>query len=232
MVISSYTIISDIYRDLDLQNSDFENDAIEWIGRAIPRFGGNKVVQKIAIKEKVTNHRLKIPNCVSKIRFIEYNNRKLSKGRSQAHYTGNETNVSTIASEEVMRDFYLENLDYLNFSFESGDIVLHVNKLPVDNDGYPLMLDIPEHRDYIFYFILEKMLLRGFKHPDQRLTYSTLEEKNRHIYLPKAKNASKKVNTDDMESLISLFVRHNSNMYEAKDLFINSERSPFDRYEI
>lgn len=232
-IISSYTIISDIYRDLDITYTDWENDALEWIGRAVKRINSPKVLHKGIIEEKVVDFRWKIDSCLEAIRLIEYKNQKLSKGSSVGHYTtGNKVKTSVQQEIRLTRDFYVENFDYLNFSFEKGDIKVHGSWLPVDEKGYPLIPTVEEYRDYLNYYILEKLLLKGWKHPDPQVTYTNIEFKNRTIYRPKAVNSMRRISVEDMERLMPMFMSYRPMLYSADNLFINNEIKPFSINEI
>ena len=231
-IITSYTIVSDLYRDLGLNYSDWENDALEWIGRAVKRINSNKVLHKGVTDEKVVDFRWKLDSCIEDIRYIEYKRTRLVKGTSSAHYIGKNKTKTDMQNGEVNSPFYVENFDYLNFSFETGDIKIHADYFPVDDKGYPLIVDVEEFRDYLNYYIIEKLLLKGYKHPDPQMTYSNMEAKNRQIYLPKAKNAMRRVSPADMERLMPLFIEFRPNLYSADNLFINNEVKPFRVDEI
>lgn len=61
--------------------------------------------------------------------------------------------------------YYDLSLDYLQTSEESMFVKIHYTCLPVDNEGYPLIPDVVEYKEAVYWYVLMKLIGTGFKHP-------------------------------------------------------------------
>lgn len=52
----------------------------------------------------------------------------------------------------------------LQTSREEMFVKIHYDCLPVDKEGYPLIVDLPEYREALYWYVLGKLLAAGFNH--------------------------------------------------------------------
>jgi hypothetical protein len=62
-------------------------------------------------------------------------------------------------------DYYEENMDYIQTSFESGTIIVDGLELYKDEDGFLMIPDSEVLKEAIYYWVLNKLIGRGYKHP-------------------------------------------------------------------
>lgn len=63
------------------------------------------------------------------------------------------------------RAYYDLALDYLQTSEESMFVKIHYTSLPVDSEGYPLIPDVREYKEALYWYVLMKLIGTGFQHP-------------------------------------------------------------------
>ena len=61
--------------------------------------------------------------------------------------------------------FYKIQAGYLQTSEESMFVKIHYKSLPVDEEGYPLVPDVNEYKEAMYWYIIWKLIGAGFKHP-------------------------------------------------------------------
>jgi hypothetical protein len=54
---------------------------------------------------------------------------------------------------------------YIQTSQESMFVKLHYDAYPIDKDGYPLIPDLPEFRESLYWYVVYKMIGSGYQHP-------------------------------------------------------------------
>ena len=154
------TVIYKIITDLGLTNDDITiDDYIEWIGEGLKEIGAYyQFSEKEAVIE-VSNYKAELPcdflqpiewrNALSGVRL--YHNDSLigftTTDISRNSFTGNDINL---------------NFNYITTSFESGSIRLQYLAFPVDQEGLPLIPDLPEYREALFWKVCYQLAIRGF----------------------------------------------------------------------
>jgi len=223
---SSYTILSKINRDFKPDNSDWVNDAIEWIGEGILFIKSFTGLEKGIITKTVEDYRCSIPCEIESIEWIEYKGEWLPLGTSKASYGISKEKPST-ANVKASTNFFVFNFNYINTSFEKGEIKLHCTYLPVDDKGLPMFIDHVKHKEFLSWYVYSKMLLSGYKHHDPNINYIYADHKAMKELLPKAKNAIKYPNDMKMHRLKSLFTKMSVDFQASDNLFMNSENMEY-----
>jgi len=72
--------------------------------------------------------------------------------------------LKRINTLEYSNEYYKIQLDCIQTSFEEGVITLHYRKLPVDNEGYPLIPDNENYKTALYWYVLSMMLGAGYEH--------------------------------------------------------------------
>lgn len=188
--VSSKQMISKVYRDLKVPEYLTVADIVEWIGEAIEE------IQHIGgfIEEKksytVSNSRLLIPHNVYYVDTVFYDGNKLPYGYAQSNkytadvYLSAKTEVLETTNTEVTRygslsvdssnlvDYYIVSGNWLQFSFEEGEVELLTYNYPIDDEGYPMIPDNQFYKQAIFWYITANMILGGFQHPSINFAYA------------------------------------------------------------
>lgn len=183
---SCNSIIAKVITDFRLQSNNWKIDAPEWIGEGLRAIGHHGGFTKKYIKLKVRNHKVAIPCDLLEIQQIEYGNRPLPLGSSlrRGNYQPLVNTNEFVSSEFTLVDpdtdeveyihettnfrlegqYYELNPDFIQTSFESGDIVVYYTGYTLDSDGYPAVPDTYQHREALAFYILYKWLGQGNKH--------------------------------------------------------------------
>ena len=202
-------VIAQFYRDFKPSNSGWVEDTIEWIGDAIDYMKVNNGYCETFIDLEVFDYRVKIPCQIDSLLFVEYKGCRL---RPNGGIKYKERNCSLPYSNHT----YKLNPNYIEPSFKEGCIRVHYLGLEVDCDGYPYVIDTAKYRDALMWYVLMKMIGRGFKH--QTFNYQDAEQRWMAAY-PKAQNESKQLGVDEMESWKHNWVGLVNNLNRSDNFF-------------
>lgn len=120
--------------------------------------------------------------------------------------------------------YFLLNPNYIHTSFETGDIKLHYIALPLDDEGLPLIVDEFHYKECITWYIIYKMIMSGYKHPEIKL----VDAKNLfEEALPRAQNAAKFPSIANMEKLQNLWSRYTVNYRMPERFFQSAETAQY-----
>lgn len=192
-VVSSKNIIAKVYRDFKPSNSAWIGDAYEWIGEAIEIIGCFTGYELVHEEFQVLDHRVKLPCNIEQLMGIEYKGMRLQRsGGINAGDNCSCTKNLVCCQEES----YSLNPNYIQTTFQEGCIKLHYNRVPVDCDGFPMVVDRVKVTQAITWYIMRGMLLRGFKH--QTVTFADAD-KLWEKYYPQAQNDLRFTDIDDLE---------------------------------
>lgn len=183
---SSGALLSKLYRDFRPSHSDWEADAIEWIGEALDFIGVHYAEEKRSINLTITNYRVPLPTGFSTCRGVWYNDVELPYGGDFNKYgnffdgdvyisskktvlettnSGMTRYASPLAKDSVRDDYFLFNPGYIQTSFATGTIRFAYNRKPVDDDGYPMIPDNVYCVQALWWYVVKQLLLQGYKHP-------------------------------------------------------------------
>lgn len=60
---------------------------------------------------------------------------------------------------------YILNPDYIHASFETGFLFISYMAYPLDSNGFPLIPDDISYKEAAFWYIMKKLMMRGWQHP-------------------------------------------------------------------
>jgi hypothetical protein len=179
--ISSKAIIAKVYRDIKPNNNAWVIDAFEWLYEVLSNVGFTGSTERKAFCIKVTGHKGKLPCNYEDILGFQYKGQKLplisSINATRNTYKNNEVN------------WYSINPDYIQTSFESGDVTMYGMALVTDEEGYPLIPDLPNVKEACLWYIVYRMILGGYKH--HAIDLKTAFEMYDKTYMPRAQNELK-----------------------------------------
>jgi hypothetical protein len=120
-------------------------------------------------------------------------------------------------------DFYQIEPGYIKTSFQEGDIYIFYRHRPVDKFGLPIIPDVKEAREGIFWFVVSKLIFSGYSMPDGKITYDYADKKATRL-LKKAKNSIKALNKDEKEQAIQMWVNLVPPQGYYADFFLDVEQ--------
>ena len=217
--ISSKNIISKVKRDFNLDYTDWIYLSPEWIGECISQLE-IKIALTMAMSEiTVSNYRCNIPCDLEVLLGIEYNGYRLNRNNYISRLNKDVDDTSDIIYDslyednEIIRNRFrgttLSNIEsysvvgnnVLDFTFEEGDIIIYYKTLPLELDStfniyLPLVPDNANLIECISWYIISKILGRGYLHPV--FTYKDALQMFEK-YSSKAKSSLMRLDPDEKE---------------------------------
>ena len=227
-------VLAKVYRDLQMEDSHWEADAIEWIGEGLEMIGAGVQLERRQEVMSVQNFKLAIP---SDLVFIE----ALYKLPDSVSFTGAGESLSYdaqqvedankyrvprkgkarvrgllgtlhegIGKEETqhkaadIEETYMLNPGVIHASWERSLVILDYKAVATDDEGYPLVPDEAHYKEALFWRIVMKLFLRGYEHP--QLNYPRAQQQWKH-YAAAARTKAKMPDVDEMENFRQMWVR-------------------------
>lgn len=187
-------VLAQVYRDFKPSNSAWLDDAVEWIADAAEIMGAVQGrVQGYKIMN-VVDHRVKLPCEADEILGIEYKKMRLQRSGGINHKNAPCSCLDNMVCS--VEESYFLNPNYIQTTFKEGCITVYYNGIEVDCDGLPTIIDDAIYREALTWYVLMKMIGRGFKH--QVFTYKdAMAEWNRMF--PRAQNRCRMPDIDRYE---------------------------------
>lgn len=176
---SSQFIITKVFRDLNIQDADWTNDAIEWMGEALQAIGSiTQLVKKVSIV-KTSSHKTALPEdlyLIEQVRYGYFNSNKdeapkLEDFSKMMPYEGSALHPALINEYSEAKGvqwsdetFFVQE-GFINTSFEEDWIAILYKAIYTDDDGYPMVPDHFSFNQALYWYIVMKMLEGGMKHP-------------------------------------------------------------------
>lgn len=123
-------------------------------------------------------------------------------------------------------DFYQLRYDYIKTSFKEGCIIILFRKQDTDKEGYPLIPDLQETRDALFWYVCSKLCFTGYKLPDPAMDFKFCDDKAEHFF-SRARKIIKTQSLDEQETAVQMLnnLIPPSNYYET--FFTNAEQRKY-----
>jgi hypothetical protein len=116
-------------------------------------------------------------------------------------------------------DYYVINPDYLQTSFEKGDVKVHFSSYPICKDGFPKVPDNIYYKQALEWYVIRQMLMGGYSHPF--INWQVADQKWGH-YCVAAQNDAAYPSIDKMESFKNMWVRMIPNINAHSDFFMGN----------
>ena len=175
--VSCKAVLAKIYRDLKPGYTGWEADAVEWIGEALDYMGCSAGFEHHSENVSVFNHRATLPANFYTLNGVYFKGEKLPFGGGfntvnslfsflllpgMSQKTITDPNAVTIVNPRTYSgDYYIVNPNYIQTSFESGEINIRYDRYPLDKDGLPMVPDNVYVKTACVWYVLKQMLLSG-----------------------------------------------------------------------
>lgn len=229
---SCKAILGKVYRDLQIEDQNWEVDAIEWIGEALRQIGAAPAFEQREELFAAQSHKIVLPTDLMqlvglyKVEGIDYTvepdgsitvdsqaladatKKRVTKdnpnpdGRWLDEGLG--TDGTSHPGESNQLDYYSLNQDTIHTSFEAELCILKYKGIATDDDGYPLVPDHALSNEAMFWYVVRQLTLRGYQHPE--LGFAGAHQMW-ETYRQRAKAGLNMPDPDDMERLAERWVR-------------------------
>lgn len=248
-MVSSARVIQRVMRIMRFSGSDWLGDAYEYIGEAIGMIGTFAPLVKKGVCLTVKDHRAKLPCDLETLFFVEYEGKNLNRGGDFTGYdlprSPRTTNIYSLTSsgngdiiyldgetataetnllQSDFGNYYLLNPDYIQTSFEEGEIKLHYAGYPIDQYGCPYIMDDAVYETALFWYVVYQLLLSGYEHP--KLEWNVAEQRWEEHKL-RAAARMKIPDMGEMERFKNMWVRLIPHTSLPQDFFAGSETTQF-----
>jgi len=179
-------VIAKVYRDLELKDTSKVFDMVEWSAEALERIGAVQQLETVIEKWSVTNYRIGLPCNFDKLNQIYYNGYPLTHSSSTfgnvlinpylnstvddltlEKLNGNPALLTTNPISYKSRDTFTINKGYITTSFETGDIYVSYDRIPVDAEGFPMIPDDANYKQALFWYIASMLQLPSWFNGDK-----------------------------------------------------------------
>lgn len=244
--ISPKVIIAKAQMSFQLQGNNWQGWALEWIGDALRAIGNSAGTTTKRVKIPIKNHKGELPCDLLELLAVEYLGFRLKLGGNtrtgEYNYSLNRNNSFSSeypldknvgndkVDDELQKiyrlnyldsDYYLlTELDYIETSFECGELTLFYTAYKTDEEGYPMVPDTFQHSEALQYFILFKLCSGGYKHPvwDVKSAMDMWNDFKR-----KASNKTSYPSIDSMERFRNMWCRQVADVFAPDKFFSDSQ---------
>ncbi len=135
--------------------------------------------------------------------------------------TGTSTGTLTkLKLRNLSEEYYKIQGQWLQTSFEEGEITLHYLTMARDDDGYLMIPDYYAVREAIYYHVLFKLIGRGLKHPMSYVDALSLHDK----YMAKALAVINFPDINEFETIINRNSKLMPDIDPYSDFYLNTEQ--------
>lgn len=193
--VQAREVIARVYNDFNVQHSDWEFRAMEWIGQALREMKIYMALVPCHTDVDVISYRAKVPCDLRILKSIENVDYNVPMTFS---YADNKHDIDVQSGKYEEQTYVTLNKNgYAHFGFETGTVRFHYKKLPSYYD-YEANAELPMVPDNEFvkkaldFYILYRLMGRGYKHHTYRIGGNDPDlnvKKQWEIYSAKATNS-------------------------------------------
>lgn len=209
--MSTRSILARLNSDYDINISNWRNYAIMWIWERLRMIGHGVSVEETKRKFNVCDYKFAIPKYITNVLGVKYLGKRLEK-RGATKWIGLETEeavsydgvtASLFNCPQDTTHYYLHRGNsYLDFSFQDGEVEIFYQGFITDCDGFIMVPNEPEFTEALMWWVLYKLIGRGFKHPSYDINY--IEAKAQE-WKSKAKAIHMFPNPDEFNEIMNNF---------------------------
>ena len=219
--ISLKYIISKIYRDLRLEDPNYELDIVEWCGEALAFIGAGSQFLKYVVEKPITSFKCELPSGMTTLEQVMY--RETSSDKFKVINRNDTTfpnGLYVISETEGQQPTYSTNGDYLLFSEETGTALISYTGIALDTEGYPLVPDNQYYKEALFWYCFKHILMLGYVSPSG-MNY-LFAESRWQFYCTGARNKANYPSIGEYEQFKNTWVSLVPNINVYKERFDNS----------
>jgi hypothetical protein len=215
--ISVKYVVSKLYRDLRLEDPNYELDIIEWCGEALSFIGAGSQLVKYVTEQPIISFKAKLPSDMFALHQVMY---KENSDDNPIVVSRNDTTFPDEIDGDRQEVSYTINGEYVIFSKETGTAYISYRGIAVDGEGYPLVPDNQYYKEALFWYCFKHILMLGYKSP-AGIDYPFAESKWL-FYCTAARNKANYPSIDEYEQFKNSWTGLLPNINIYKERFDNS----------
>jgi hypothetical protein len=215
--ISVKYVVSKLYRDLRLEDPNYELDIIEWCGEALSFIGAGSQLVKYVTEQPIISFKAKLPSDMFALHQVMY---KENSDDNPVVVSRNDTTFPDEIDGDRQEVSYTINGEYVIFSKETGTAYISYRGIAVDSEGYPLVPDNQYYKEALFWYCFKHILMLGYKSP-AGIDYPFAESKWL-FYCTAARNKANYPSIDEYEQFKNSWTGLLPNINIYKERFDNS----------
>lgn len=186
-----------VSNNFNIDFSDWKVRAIEWIGEFIGLLQLPIELQDHFEAVAYTDNQFKLPCDVKLLRGIKIGNYRIVINTTSVNH---KWLVNESANLELSYSINPGGYVYVP-DIESGTAYVHYKRVPLDDNGYPMVIDNEDVLEAATWFILLRMLGTGYIHPVfnnyDKLEYKVMGQTNPVSLFAKARNSVRDLTIDE-----------------------------------
>lgn len=206
--ISSKKIIALLY-DEGVKTTDWEGRIPNWCLKALKAIANNKTLWRVPVTLTIKDYKLVFPEELDAIESIEFNGRKMYEVRKNRRIGKDKP--------EYRMDYMIQNGN-IEFAITDREVTINGLYYPIDYDEstgiyYPLYPNVDAVEDYLKFYCLRNIILRGYVHP--MYSFNILNnETNINVLLKESKRQAKRalntIGKEERRRLANIVMRADS----------------------
>jgi hypothetical protein len=217
---SCKSVIYGVFDKFNIESSEWESRAPEWITNAMLEMITPKSLKEITSKEEVIDYRFQLPCNLKLFIGITYNGKRLIRSIG--------TNTIRNEDKKIISEYNITDNGWVYIDgLETGEVVLTYKAYPFIfdkelNRTMPLIPDNSKTETALIWYCVLQLLYRGYKHPVLNFN-SNSEFTNPAVAWGKAKGlAVASLSSLDADALYRLTLRRNS-LLDFTEIDYNNE---------
>lgn len=175
-LVSTSAIIAKLYRDLRIQDTSYEADAIEWIGEAIGLIGNGVQFERKSAVLTIASHSARMPKGMFQFQEAYL----LDKATGPLDLKARRlpmVNTSSVLiplldrAKKGLDDSFVLQGGYIHTGLETCYVLVVYDGIAVDEEGMPLVPDEPDFQNALIWYIMRQMILGGWNHPSTEIGF-------------------------------------------------------------
>lgn len=204
-LISSKSIIGEMYSDFNITNDDWVNKASRYISRALGLMKIDGYYEIAYHMEEVQEFNAPLPCDDKYILAVLFSTGGQVTRLPLTNSLALGMDFSKIATHSIYQGRV--NTNYLRTNFQNGTVLYIYYRIPKDDCGYLLIPDNADVLEALPYYLIYRMSLSGYKHPV--ISLEKAEAKWALLY-PRARNS---MNFPTIEEMHRMAQMHNNPLY-------------------
>lgn len=198
------TLLFKIITDLGLTNDDITiDDYIEWVAEGLKEIGAYYQFTEREAVIPIVNYKGELPcDFLYPIEIRDPYGNRVRYNESLIGSTTKQINNNSFTGRDVNLNF-----NYLTVSFETGELKIQYLAFPVDEEGLPLIPDLPEYRDALFWKVCYQLSIRGFAFRNSQMNDMIFTKSMWNKACVKARAEANMPNADMLEMLKNNWLR-------------------------